>query len=279
MEQTISLCASKEDDLTDLRFYQDHAVCALSWLAVTLWPLGYPAQSEAAITAAVERAQEIGHVMTTALALFNKLFLMGYFGTDPQRVLAHANDAIEYYAEHGVTAYTQWAVFCQGLSLARSDDALNGIERMRIGVAAAEKISANLFRSMDLGHLGVAHASLGEMEVGLGLLDKALLTAEETQERVFEAELHRLRGEVLVSLGNSSEAEATLETALMVARSQKARMWELRAAVSLARLRRTQGRSAEACKLLAPVYCWFTEGFDTPDLKEAKALLDELDGL
>ena len=99
---------------------------------------------------------------------------------------------------------------------------------------------------------------------------------EKTRERVFEAELHRLRGELLLSLGNGRDAEVSLEGALTVARGQEARMWELRAAASLARLRRDQGRGTEARDLLAPVYGWFTEGFDTADLIEAKALLDEL---
>jgi predicted ATPase len=107
-------------------------------------------------------------------------------------------------------------------------------------------------------------------------VNQAIRTAEETEERVFAAELHRLWGELLFESGQELEAENEFDRALAIARRQQARMWELRAAGSLARLWREQGRSAEAGGLLAPVYGWFTEGFDTADLKEAKALLDEL---
>jgi predicted ATPase len=108
------------------------------------------------------------------------------------------------------------------------------------------------------------------------LLDQAILGVEQTQERLFEGELHRLRGKLLIKLGQSGEAEAALARALAVARGQQARMWELRAAKTLARLFADHGRLREARDLLAPVYGWFTEGFDIPDLKDAKALLNAL---
>jgi predicted ATPase len=116
----------------------------------------------------------------------------------------------------------------------------------------------------------------GQIEEAVTLLDDALQTAERTGERWLDAELYRHRGQLLLRQGRSEAAEELYRTALSIAREQEARLWELRAAASLARLRRDQGRRAEACDLLTPVYGWFTEGFDTPDLKEAKALLDEL---
>jgi predicted ATPase len=109
-------------------------------------------------------------------------------------------------------------------------------------------------------------------------LDDALQIVEKTGERWFAAELNRLKCQLLLRQGHTDAAEEQYRKALSIAREQEAKMWELRAAVSLARLRRDQGRLAEARDLLAPVYAWFTEGFDTPDLKEAKALLDELGG-
>jgi predicted ATPase len=180
--------------------------------------------------------------------------------------------------EHGISHYEHWARFCQGIASVRNSDPQHRIEVMRGAMEAAAYINAKLFRPLHLGHLAAAHANLGEPEVSLGLLNDAIQTVEKTQERLFEAELHRLRGELLLSLGNVGDAEAALKGALRVARDQEAHMWELRAAMSLARLRRDQGRRAEARDLLAPVYGWFTEGFDTPDLKYAKALLDELGG-
>jgi predicted ATPase len=110
----------------------------------------------------------------------------------------------------------------------------------------------------------------------LALLDDGLQIAGRTGERWLEAELNRRKGELLLRQGHSEAAEELCRKALSIAVEQEAKLWELRAAASLARLRRDQGRHAEARDLLAPVYGWFTEGFDTPDLKEAKALIDEL---
>jgi predicted ATPase len=143
-------------------------------------------------------------------------------------------------------------------------------------MAAAEANSERNRRTLYLCHFASAHASLGQPEVGLGLVEEAVQIAETTSEKFFEAELYRLRGTVLLSLGKKSEAEAELRRALMIAQQQQARWWELRAATSLAKHLRDEGRPAEACSVLKPVFDWFVEGFDTPDLKQAKALLDQL---
>ena len=124
--------------------------------------------------------------------------------------------------------------------------------------------------------LARAYEIAGQVEEAATLFDDALQLGERTGERWFAAELNRHKGQLLLRQGHSEAAEELYRKALSIAREQEAKLWELRAAVSLARLRRDQGRHAEARDLLAPVYGWFTEGFDTPDLKEAKALLDEL---
>jgi len=118
----------------------------------------------------------------------------------------------------------------------------------------------------------------GEIEEGFTLLDEALQIVERTGERRLTAEINRHRGQLLLREGHTEAAEELYHKALGIAREQEAKLWELRAAASLARLRRDQGRRTEARDLLAPVYGWFTEGFDTQDLKEAKALLDEVGG-
>jgi predicted ATPase len=147
---------------------------------------------------------------------------------------------------------------------------------MRSAMAAAEENSDLNRRTVYLCHAATAHASLGQPDIGVGLLDEALHIAETTNARFFEAELHRLRGTVLLSLGKKGEAEAALRRALTVAQQQQARWWELRAATSLAQHLRDEGKNAEARSVLKPVFDWFAEGFDTPDLKHAKALLDQL---
>jgi predicted ATPase len=125
-------------------------------------------------------------------------------------------------------------------------------------------------------HVASAHASLGQPEVGLGLLDEAIQIAQTTGEKFFEAELYRLRGTVLLTLGKKGEAEAELQRALTIAQQQQARWWELRAANDLAKHGHSEGRYVEANSLLLPIYNWFVEGFDTQDLKDAKTLLDKL---
>ena len=147
---------------------------------------------------------------------------------------------------------------------------------MRSAMAAAEGNSERNRRTLYLCHIASAHASLGQPEVGLGLLDEAIQIAETTSEKFFEAELYRLRGKTLLTLGRKGEAEAELQRALTIAQQQQARWWELRAATDLARYWHDEGKYVEAYSLLQPIYNWFVEGFDTPDLRDAKVLLDEL---
>jgi predicted ATPase len=147
---------------------------------------------------------------------------------------------------------------------------------LRSGSSAYRVTGAELWMPYFLGLLSESCDIAGKHEEALVLLDDALQIVERTRERVQEAELNRYKGQLLLRRGQSGDAEELYCRALSIAREQEAKLWELRAAGSLARLRRDQGRRAEARDLLAPVYGWFTEGFDTPDLKEAKTLLDEL---
>jgi predicted ATPase len=275
LERTVALYAPGQANTTDLRYSQDHAVWSLAILALILWPLGYPDQAAAAATKALSWARDIGHTMTTGFALSFGSVLNGFMA-DLEREGAYSDEAMAYCVENNLKAYIPWTQFYQGLTLVRRGEHPQGLDLMRAGMAGAEKISSKMHWPAHLGHLAFAHARAGEPEVGLGLLNQAIRTAEETEERVFAAELHRLWGELLFESGQELEAENEFDRALAIARRQQARMWELRAAVSLARLWREQGRRAEARDLLAPVYGWFTEGFDTADLKDAKALLDEL---
>jgi predicted ATPase len=151
-----------------------------------------------------------------------------------------------------------------------------GISLLRIGIAAYRATGAELYVPHHLAVLARACDIAGQFDEALSLLDDALRIVERTGERWFAAELFRYKGQLQLRQGRSAAAEELYRQALNIARIQGARLWELRAAVSLARLRRDHGRHAAARELLAPVYGWFTEGFDTPDLKEAKGLLDSL---
>ena len=149
---------------------------------------------------------------------------------------------------------------------------------LRSGLTAYRAGGAELYVPHYMALLAAACEITGQVKEGLTVLDDALRIVERTRERWTEAELYRHKGQLLLRQRNTEAAERFYHKALSIAREQEAKLWELRATVSLARLCHDQGRRAEARDLLAPVYGWFTEGFDTPDLKDAKALLDELEG-
>jgi predicted ATPase len=174
------------------------------------------------------------------------------------------------WAAHGAVVHG-WAVGEGGA-------AEIGIAELRQGLAAIEAMGVQQHTPGFLGLLARLHLATKNFGEALAALDEALARVDRLEERWFEADLLRLKGEALLNVrpDQSAEAEACFHQALGVARDQGARLWELRAATSLARLWRDQGNRAEARDLLAPVYGWFTEGFDTADLKDAKALLDEL---
>jgi predicted ATPase len=151
-----------------------------------------------------------------------------------------------------------------------------GIAQMREGMMAGQTIGVRMYLPGSLCTLAEAQAKAGQPEEGLDTLDEALALVEQTDERHWEAELHRVQGELLLMQGDDAEAEASLHRAIEVARGQSAKSWELRATTDLARLWQEQGKCQEARQVLAEIYGWFTEGFDTPDLKEAEALLEEL---
>jgi predicted ATPase len=160
--------------------------------------------------------------------------------------------------------------------MVKNGDVEEGISLLRSGAAASRAAGAELWVPSHFALLAAAAEIAGQGEKALALLDDALELGERTDGPWLAAELNRCKGQVLLRQGNSESAEELFRKALNTAAQQKAKLWELRAAVSLARLRRDQNRRAEARDLLVPVYSWFTEGFETPDLKEAKAVLDTL---
>jgi class 3 adenylate cyclase/tetratricopeptide (TPR) repeat protein len=276
LEMTLDLCARNPEVIsTYRRFGTDDQVHALSFLGSSLLLLGYPEQSAATTEAALVRARTLGRPFTTTLALSHAAFL-GALGGDLQRATAHADEATALGLEHGLVVSENWARFCQGASLAQNGDPEHGIELMRSAMAASQSNAARLRWTLYLGHVAAAHVSLGQAEAGLILLDEAIQTAENTGESFFEAELHRLRANTLLSLGRRDEGESELHRALAIAQQQNARWWELRTAVSLARCLQGNGKCAEAYSVLQPVCDWFVEGLDSADLKQARTLLDEL---
>jgi predicted ATPase len=193
-------------------------------------------------------------------------------------VREHAEAVMALSAEQGFTHWLPQGMILRGWALAVQGQVEEAVAQMRQGLAAFRATGAEVFRPSFLALLAEAYAKGGQVEEGLSALTEALVVMHKTGERWWEAELHRLKGELLLALpaDTQPEVETCFYQALTIARRQQAKSLELRAAMSLARLWQRQGKRQEAHQLLAEVYGWFTEGFDTADLREVKAVLDEL---
>ena len=224
---------------------------------------------------ALTLARELGHPFTLAQTLADTMYLYPLRG-EVGRTREAAEATISCADEYGFPYWSSIATIHLGWALAMGDDGEAGLERMGAGLAAYRRTGATLALPWFLGMLAEAQRAAGHCEAAAQTLDDALAMVERTGERFYAAELHRLRGLFLAEQGAGEEAEAHLMRALSIAHEQQAHGWSLRAATSLARLWVEQGRRAEAHDLLAPIYGWFTEGFDTADLKDAKALLEQL---
>jgi class 3 adenylate cyclase/predicted ATPase len=255
----------------------DTGVCCQGYLPWTLWALGYPDQALQASEQACTLAREIGPSSRLAGCL-SSAAVLHQFRREGQAVQELAETVIALATEQeDADRFARgmilrgWALFAQGQSTA-------GIGQMRQGLAALQATEDEVRRPLFLALLAEAYGGIDRIDEGLKVLVEALAAVEHTGGRFHEAELHRLRGELLLQQSAASwgEAEAHMRHALDVARGQQAKSLELRAAMSLSRLWQQQGKQAEAQELLAPIYGWFTEGFDTADLQEAQALLGEL---
>jgi predicted ATPase len=186
--------------------------------------------------------------------------------------------AMKLAQEQGFPFWVAFGAILRGWALAHQGQAQEGIEQLHQGLIAFRATGAELHRPYYLALLAEVHGTIGQPDAGLTVLTEAQTFAETTGERWYEAELFRLKGELLLqqSSSNQTEAESCFHQAMAIAQNQQAKSWELRTATSLARLWQQQGKRQEAHDLLAPVYHWFTEGFDTADLKDAKALVDAL---
>jgi tetratricopeptide (TPR) repeat protein len=276
LEKTLELCVANRETIPSYRkFGVDDQATALSVLSRTLLILGYSEQAAAAAEQALARARSLGFAFTTGFALDGGA-LLGALGADLNRAAVHADEAIAHSIEHSLAEYEQRARFIQGALLAKSGDAQRGIELMHSAVAALEGTNSMNRRTFYLGHSAAAHASLGQPEIGLNLLNEAIQTVDKMNERFLEAELYCLRGKILMMVGRRGEAEAELQRALRIAQQQQAHWWELSAATALATYWRDEGKCQEAYAVLQPAYGWFVEGFDATYLKDAKALLDKL---
>ena len=250
-------------------------VGVLAFLGLALFCLGFPDQALARSDAAIAEARKLAHPPSLAVSLVLGAKLLSLVGDNA--VLGEwVDQLVAVTTEQGFPHWGSQGTILRGWVKAKNGDVAEGISFMRSGSATYRATGAELWMTHHIALLARAHEIVGQVEGGLALLGEALQIVERTGERWFAAELNRHKGELLVRRGHAEAAEELYYRALSIAEEQGAKLWELRAAASLARLWRDQGHPAKARDLLGPIYDWFTEGFDTPDLKEAKAQLDEL---
>jgi class 3 adenylate cyclase/predicted ATPase len=295
-EQGIALYNVQQPSSHDFLYGgHDPGACCQVLGALILWSLGYPDQalqkSHEALTVARELSHPYSLVITLAcIAVLHQLRHEG------QLIQRRAEAVVTLSIEQGFPFWSAWGTILQGWVLAEQGQREKGVAQIRQGLAAYRAIGGEMMRSQFLALLAEVHGKMGQADEGLIALDEALAAVDKTGERRWEAELYRLKGELTLQKFQVSsskfsatepqplipdpqgEAEACFLKAIKIACKQQAKSLELRATMSLARLLRNAGRLDEARTMLAEIYGWFTEGFDTADLKEAKVLLDELAG-
>jgi class 3 adenylate cyclase/predicted ATPase len=259
------------------RFGHDNRVAASIYRSWALWMLGYPEAALADAERAIKHARELGQAATLMLALcFTSLTysLCGSYSAANARLdedLALAN-------EKGAALWRAFGMLSQGCVLALTGKSSDAAQTITAGLAEFRATGSTFWTPLFLSYLAKAHAELRQFDDAWRCIDEVITAVQATKETLCEAEVHRVAGEIalLSPERDVAKAEAHFERALTVARAQQAKSWELRAAMSMAGLWRDEGKVQQARELLASVYGWFTEGFSTRDLKEAKALLDAL---
>jgi predicted ATPase len=276
-DQAIAFYDPREHRSLTTRFGHDNKVAALSFRPLAHWVLGYPEAANADIQQALNYAREIGQAATLMVALsctcLTHIACGNYGAANTQ-----TEEAVALADEKAAPLWKAFGMMNQGWLFALNGKSADAVHTLTSGITAYRSTGATIWVPLYLSYLAKAHAELGQFDDAWRFIGEAMTEIETTKERWQEAEVHRLSGEfaLMSPEPDAAKAEAYFERALAVARQQQAKSWELRAAMSMARLWRDQGKWNEARDLLAPVYDWFTEGFDTLDLKQAKALLHDL---
>jgi predicted ATPase len=239
--------------------------------------LGYPDAALADVDQAVSFAIDIDHAATLMFALSVAPVPHMLCG-DYAKVKEISDRFLALADEKRAAMWKAYSVLHRGSLLALTGSAADAVHTITAGIAAQRSTGATLILPWFLSYLAQAHANLGRFDDAWIAINEAVTATETTLEAWCAAEIHRIAGAIALMSPepNATSAESCFDRALAIARAQQAKSWELRAAMSMARLWRDQGKRRQAHDLLAPVYGWFTEGFDTLDLKEAKALLEEL---
>ena len=276
-DQAIALYDAAKHRTFATRFGTDARVSVLSSRSWTLWALGYPEKALADADQALKDAREIAQAATLMHALsfasWTHICCGNYAAAEAQ-----ADKVIALADQKGTVLWKALGMLGQGSALALTGKASDAVQVITAGLTALQATGATTFVPWHLSHLARAYTAANQFPDAWRCVSEAMAAMEKTKDKWLDAEVHRVAGEIALmsSESDAAKSEAYFQRALAVARQQQAKSWELRASMSLARLWRDQGKPQQARELLAPVYGWFTEGFDTRDLKEAKALLEEL---
>jgi predicted ATPase/class 3 adenylate cyclase len=275
LEQAIALYDPQERRLST---HYDSGVTCLAIAARILWKLGYPDQAVTRIRESLTLAQELSHPFSIAYALANAAMLY-HFRREVEATREQAEALFALSREQGFTLYEGFGVTFRGWAMTKQGRKEEGIAQIRQGIAITQSTGAELWQPYFLALLAEACGEAGQAEEGLTMLTQALDLVSKTGNHRWEAEQYRLQGSLLLMQDESSagQSESCFQRAVEIARKQSAKSWELRAVMSLIRLWQ-RDKKDEAREMLSEIYNWFTEGFDTTDLKEAKALLEELNG-
>jgi predicted ATPase len=275
--QGLALYDPQQHRASAFRYGEDAGVVCASHDAWTLWHLGYPDQGLTRNHEAVTLARQSAYPFGLSFAL-NFAAVFHLLRREWQTAQAYTDASISVATEQGFPFWRERGALLRGWALAHQGQAQAGIAQLHQGLSALRATGAELGCPYWLALLAAAHGTRGDPEAGLAVLTEALTLMDTTGERLWEPELYRLKGALLLQqqADYQAAAEHCFQQALVIAQHQQAKSWELRAATSLARLWQQQGKREAARQVLAEVYHWFTEGFDTADLKDAKALLEAL---
>jgi predicted ATPase len=287
-EQIAALYNEEQHRPLTFQYGGDPGSAGLSVGARVLWLLGYVEQAGRWSERAVMLAREAAHAYTLAFALAHSSWFH-HFRRECAVAQEQAEEVIAIATKQGLGLMLVWGTILRGWALAQQGQGDAGIAQLRQGLAAAQAAETEAYRTYHVTLLAEAYQAAGEPETGLRVLAEALALVEQTEERFWEAEIYRLKGELLLTLESAGRSRSAVEAmqevespegclikAIEIARRQEGKSLELRATVSLARLWQQQGKKDQARRMLADIYGWFTEGFDTVDLQQANALLQEL---
>jgi predicted ATPase len=277
LNSALALYDAAEHRALASRFGQDARVAALSYRSWAQWMLGYPDSALMDAERALEDARDTNQAAELMHTLFFKSFCSILCGNYTAAKMA-SRELASLADEKDSAFFRTSEMIVEGLIMACTGKAENAIRFLNGAITASRAIGTTMFLPVYWSYLARANAELGRLETAWSYIGEAMSAVDATKETWWQSEVHRAAGEIALKSPQTdlTKAEVYFERSLAVARQQQAKSWELRAAMSMARLWREQGKRDEARELLAPVYGWFTEGFDTRDLREAKALLDEL---